>query len=396
MAYPTRYELSYSFDDFQQVNPTTPLPADKLEIELNNLALTTDQIIDNLSVIQRSDGALANASVGIDQLKSEVSIGINDVSTWITAKAYVVNNAVYFGYSVYRCIVSHTSGVFLTDLASGKWLLVVDMQTPVNAASASASAASASASAASASATAAANSVAALFGTSTTSNTIGTGTKTFTTQTGKSFTTGTYVIIANQADATKFMTGVVTSYSGSTLQVSVDSTNGSGTLASWVIQISGVRGATGPTGPAGPGSGDMLKANNLSDLVSASSARGNLGLQSAATATIQEIRLVPQNSKSADYTLVSADAGYHIFHPAADANARTFTIPSNASVGYTIGTAITFVNMSVNDVTIAITSDTLMLAGVGTTGSRTLKRYGSATALKISATEWVISGVGLT
>lgn len=107
---------------------------------------------------------------------------------------------------------------------------------------------------------------------------------------------------------------------------------------------------------------------------------------------------IPQNSQSAAYTLVLADAGKHILHPAADTTARTYTIPSNASVPYPIGTAITFINQNGTGgiVTIAITTDTMRLAGAGTTGSRTLARNGIATALKITATEWIISGSGLT
>ena len=105
---------------------------------------------------------------------------------------------------------------------------------------------------------------------------------------------------------------------------------------------------------------------------------------------------IPQQSKSADYTLVLADAGKHIFHPAGDASTRTFTIPANASVAYVIGTAITFINMTSQVVTIAITSDTMYLSDAGTTGSRSLAQYGSATAIKITATNWVISGSGLT
>ena len=102
-----------------------------------------------------------------------------------------------------------------------------------------------------------------------------------------------------------------------------------------------------------------------------------------------------QNSQSAAYTTVLSDAGKHILHPTADNNARTFTIASNASVPYPIGAAITFVNQ-INTVTIAITTDTMTLAGAGTTGSRTLAANGIATALKVSATGWVISGTGLT
>lgn len=106
---------------------------------------------------------------------------------------------------------------------------------------------------------------------------------------------------------------------------------------------------------------------------------------------------IPQNSKSAAYTTVLSDAGKHIFHPSADTTARTFTIDSNANVAYPIGTAITFVNQNAAGVvTIAITSDTMRLAGAGTTGSRTLAANGVATAIKVTSTEWIISGTGLT
>jgi hypothetical protein len=104
----------------------------------------------------------------------------------------------------------------------------------------------------------------------------------------------------------------------------------------------------------------------------------------------------PVNSQSAAYTLVLADAGKTILHPSSDANARTFTIPANGSVAYATGTVITFINMTSQVVTIAITTDTMYLAGTGTTGSRSLAQYGMATAVKIDSTNWVISGTGLT
>ena len=108
-------------------------------------------------------------------------------------------------------------------------------------------------------------------------------------------------------------------------------------------------------------------------------------------------RNIPQNSKSADYTLVLADSGKHILHPSADTSARTFTIPANSSVAYPIGTALTFINQdSAGVVTIAITTDTMRLSPAGTTGSRTLAANGSATCIKLTATEWIISGSGLT
>jgi hypothetical protein len=107
-------------------------------------------------------------------------------------------------------------------------------------------------------------------------------------------------------------------------------------------------------------------------------------------------RNIPINSQSAAYTLVLADSGKAILHPSTDANARTFTIPANGSVAYPIGTAISFINMTSNVVTIAITTDTMYLSSAGTTGSRSLAQYGSATAIKMTSTTWLISGSGLT
>ena len=107
-------------------------------------------------------------------------------------------------------------------------------------------------------------------------------------------------------------------------------------------------------------------------------------------------RNIPINSNSAAYTTVLADSGKVIFHPSTDANARTFTIDSNANVPYPLGTAITFINMTSQVVTIAITSDTMYLSSAGTTGSRSLAQYGSATAIKMTSTTWLISGSGLT
>ena len=105
---------------------------------------------------------------------------------------------------------------------------------------------------------------------------------------------------------------------------------------------------------------------------------------------------IPINSQSATYGLLITDAGKCIFHPSTDANARTFTIPANSSVAYPIGTAISFINMTSQVVTIAITTDTMYLSSAGTQGSRSLAQYGSATAIKMTSTTWLISGSGLT
>lgn len=121
-------------------------------------------------------------------------------------------------------------------------------------------------------------------------------------------------------------------------------------------------------------------------------------LSSGATVGGQEIGFmdVPQNSISADYTLVLSDRGKHIYHPPSDTSSRIWTIPANASVAYRIGTAITLVNdAGAGAITLQITSDTLVFAGTGATGSRTLNAASVATLLKVNTTRWIISGTGI-
>lgn len=100
---------------------------------------------------------------------------------------------------------------------------------------------------------------------------------------------------------------------------------------------------------------------------------------------------LPQNSQTATYTAVLADAGKHILMT----TAGTYTIPANGSVAYPIGTVLTFVN-GTTSCTIPITTDTMTLAGSATTGTRTLAANGIATAIKTGSTTWIISGTGLT
>lgn len=107
-------------------------------------------------------------------------------------------------------------------------------------------------------------------------------------------------------------------------------------------------------------------------------------------------RGIPQNAQTGNYTTVAADAGKHLYHASGAGAGDTYTIDSNANVAYEIGTAITFVNMDSNAVSIAITTDTMYLASAGTTGTRTLAQYGVATAIKLTSTTWLISGTALT
>ena len=78
MAYPPAYDRTFSFTDWEAANPGEPKPGSDLDSEFDAVsnALTATQ--DNLALIQRSDGALANDSVGEDQLQDGLLDGIVD------------------------------------------------------------------------------------------------------------------------------------------------------------------------------------------------------------------------------------------------------------------------------------------------------------------------------
>ena len=75
--------------------------------------------------------------------------------------------------------------------------------------------------------------------TSTTSLTIGTGSKSLTVETGKGYVAGQAVLIAQTASPTNYMTGQVTSYNSGTgaMVVNVITTGGSGTFAAWTVSV---------------------------------------------------------------------------------------------------------------------------------------------------------------
>lgn len=82
-------------------------------------------------------------------------------------------------------------------------------------------------------------------GTSITSTLIATGSNVFATQSGISWNTGDWVIIASAANTSNYMSGNITAYSGTSLTVNVVAIGGSGTYADWNISLSGVKGADG-------------------------------------------------------------------------------------------------------------------------------------------------------
>lgn len=142
-------------------------------------------------------------------------------------------------------------------------------------ASSSATAAASSATAASGSATSAAASAAAftISGTSTSTVSVGTGSKVFATQTGISWVAGATRIRAATADGSKVIEGLATDYTAGTVTISADYTVGSGSASAWNLTTTGSRGASGA------GAGDVTAANYGTEYSAAyATLRSNIGL----------------------------------------------------------------------------------------------------------------------
>jgi hypothetical protein len=104
--------------------------------------------------------------------------------------------------------------------------------------------------------------------------------------------------------------------------------------------------------------------------------------------TIGSFLSYPQNSQSADYTIVLGDAGKQIFHPASDSLQRDYTIPSNSLVPFPLGTVVLFTVENGGRSVRVSCGDTLVL-GTGTTGTVQVLPNNSLMCIKVTETKWM-------
>jgi hypothetical protein len=99
------------------------------------------------------------------------------------------------------------------------------------------------------------------------------------------------------------------------------------------------------------------------------------------------------SDQTADYTAVLADQ-YQVLVPMNKATAVAFKIPTNASVAFPVGTAITILNKGVGAVTIsAVTSGTTTVLSAGAVAaSPTLAQYKTAVCIKTATDVWYVVG----
>lgn len=151
-----------------------------------------------------------------------------------------------------------------------------------------------------------------LSGTSTSTVTVGIGSKTLTTQSGIAWSNGQRLRITN-SDASLTLVGVVSSYSGTTLQIDVDQTLGTGTAASWNIVITGERGIQGPIGTTGPtgntGPAPILSGTSTSILTVGYGAKTFITQTNVAWSTGQRLRATSADLSLSMVGIVSSYAG---------------------------------------------------------------------------------------
>ena len=98
-------------------------------------------------------------------------------------------------------------------------------------------------------------------------------------------------------------------------------------------------------------------------------------------------------AQTADYTAVLADQ-YQTLTPMNKATAVAFKIPTNASVAFPVGTALTILNIGAGAVTIsAVTSGTTTVLSAGAVAaSPTLAQYKTAVCIKTATDTWYVVG----
>jgi hypothetical protein len=102
---------------------------------------------------------------------------------------------------------------------------------------------------------------------------------------------------------------------------------------------------------------------------------------------------MPVISMTGDDGVAASYAGKLIYYTGA--GGHTLTIPANGSVAHPVGTVLGFFNNGSGSFSVAITTDTLIWVGTGSTSTRTVALYGYGSLTKIATTSWIISGVGI-
>lgn len=121
MADPTSYVPGYSYSGWQATNPSKPLPAPQVDNDFANVSRSVQEIISALQDVRRSDGALANQSVGPDQLSPGLTIGFTMRGAWTEGATYSAGDGVVHESVFYSARVGHVADATNVPSNSSYW-----------------------------------------------------------------------------------------------------------------------------------------------------------------------------------------------------------------------------------------------------------------------------------
>ena len=224
---------------------------------------------------------------------------------------------------------------------------------------------------------------------SSTSLTVGTGFKTFTTTNSGAYIVGDRVRVINSASPTTYMEGPITSLTANTsITVNVDTTAGSGTIATWTFSLAGnvglqgLQGTQGLQGIQGLGYAQLQGATGTQGANGAQGVQGLQGLQGS-YATSYSV-----NSQSASANSSLSDAAGIVLMNVASAN--TYTIL--AATGFPVGATINILQAGGGQTTIQGTGVTINSTGATSTAPKLRVQNSMATAIQTSSNVWYIAG----
>ena len=434
MPQPTAYTRQYDFTGFSSNYPSDQQPGTSLDAEFNAVKQTLDGVLGNLTLIQRDDGVLANASVGIAQAAPDLIAYFSASSlwnvrgAWLTTTVYALNDVVTQSGNTYVCASAHTSGTFATDLAAGKWITIYGATTTVvpDGAVTTAKLADGAVTAAKVGFTSLD-----LTGTFRAQGGLAAGNETAGTYVlGAKLSSGDVTVSVARATQAQGNVGyrigggtsgsdwTIRQAASSNLLAFYNSTLGSNAMtidtvgqSDWGSTVR-VLGSNAPSSGAGveigytasTGSVQVydrsgaawkdLKLRGLNTYLTA----GGVDVVKVTSTTAQRIDGygafqdigylgLPVQTKTGAYTLALADAGTMISNTTGG-----WAIPANGTVAFPVGTSIVLFNNSGSTQSLTITTDTLRQAGTSNTGTRTVSIYGFATLVKVASTTWVVSG----
>lgn len=173
---------------------------------------------------------------------------------------------------------------------------------------------------------------------STSSVTIDTGSKSFQVAAGLNFATGIDVTIAYASDpVNRKMTGIITSYSGTTLIINVTAVSGAGTYSDWYIGRNGVTNNATPvfnntTASASAGTNVLTFAStatievgaNLEEAVGNGVAKATYVVSKTSTTVTLSKNLIAPGVSNGQQMTTYGDQGWYLYQNIAPENANSF------------------------------------------------------------------------